>query len=473
MNFLDLELESPTRTTHWFDEPPIAFAKGETHTNPKTGIALYGPWSFATPRHKAEVHFGFIGTGQQVQQSADFFQKAAAGIDGDNDHEPFPGCSSDLGYCFQPMIDVSNSEIITWKEVEEIKAIRRTKDRFEKTLELLLEKMRLLTLHERPLDYVIVAIPPEFDELSSVADYTDPLEGRIHRDLRRAFKAEAMHFQKATQIIHSDTATFAEIPRKVDHLTIRAWNLFTGMYFKADGLPWGPVGLEPATCYVGVSFFKPRSESATLRTSLAQAFDENGDELILRGRSFEWKDEDERSPHLNEESAADLIEMVIRRYSDERKHAPKRVVIHKSSEFTPQEKSGFLAGLMSVPQVDLLALRPSSQGRLLRTGQYPPLRGTSFTYGSNSYLYTSGYLPSIGRYPHGHVPSPVEISDHHGDSPVGKLLQEVLILTKMNWNSANMGGLMPITLRFSRLVGDILREVRPGSEPDPRYKYYM
>jgi hypothetical protein len=30
---------------------------------------------------------------------------------------------------------------------------------------------------------------------------------------------------------------------------------------------------------------------------------------------------------------------------------------------------------------------------------------------------------------------------------LGHLLREVLVLTKMNWNSANMFGLMPITLR--------------------------
>lgn len=30
-----------------------------------------------------------------------------------------------------------------------------------------------------------------------------------------------------------------------------------------------------------------------------------------------------------------------------------------------------------------------------------------------------------------------------------------------------------ITLRFSRLVGDVLREVPDGQIPDPKYKYYM
>jgi hypothetical protein len=33
--------------------------------------------------------------------------------------------------------------------------------------------------------------------------------------------------------------------------------------------------------------------------------------------------------------------------------------------------------------------------------------------------------------------------------------------------------LEPITLRFSRLVGDVLREVPADWEPQPKYKFYM
>jgi hypothetical protein len=43
----------------------------------------------------------------------------------------------------------------------------------------------------------------------------------------------------------------------------------------------------------------------------------------------------------------------------------------------------------------------------------------------------------------------------------------------MNWNSANFGGLLPITLRFSRLVGDIMKEIPRSVDPLPQFKYYM
>ncbi|MFE3708694.1 hypothetical protein ACFXPE_25100 [Streptomyces scopuliridis] len=42
--------------------------------------------------------------------------------------------------------------------------------------------------------------------------------------------------------------------------------------------------------------------------------------------------------------------------------------------------------------------------RLMRHGEYPPARGTCVSLGDHRYLYTTGYVPSLGRYPHGHVP---------------------------------------------------------------------
>ena len=175
---------------------------------------------------------------------------------------------------------------------------------------------------------------------------------------------------------------------------------------------------------------------------MVQAFDENGDGLILRGHNFHWDEHrDGKSPHLTEELAGRLIEMVLKRYESERKQAPRRVVIHKASRYDDAERRGFEQALRTVDQFDLLAVHPVSDTRLIRAGTRPPLRGTSFAVGDVSYLYTTGYIPDLGQYPHGHVPSPLLIADHIGDTAIDQLQREIMTLTKMNWNSANMHGL--------------------------------
>jgi hypothetical protein len=459
----------------WFEEPLLQFGKGGFHADPTVGIPLYGPWSLGSSRHKAEVHVGFIGTGTGIQMATQFYEKCCEGIDGDDTHAPFPGCKPDRGFRMALRMSDSQNEKITQGELAGIISIRNQKDRFIATLDLLLQKFRVLCERDQPIDYVCLIIPAEVRKRCGVADYHEKGVGMVHRDLRRAFKAAAMAFKTPTQLLMEDALSPEVESKDLDHLSTRAWNLFTGLYFKIDGLPWGPAKQAASTCHVGVSFYRPLGSSSTLRTSLAQAFDENGEGLILRGHSFQWDEEKEgKSPHLTEAFAGKLIEMVLEKYHEVRHHYPKRVVIHKSSRYDMAERKGFQEGLKKVSEYDLISLTPRSNVRLIRAGSYPPLRGTSFRAGQVTYLYTTGYLPSIGAFQQGHVPSPLELTDHVGDTHHSQIMREILALTKMNWNSARMYGLMPITLRFSRLVGDILREFPIGEgDPSPKYKYYM
>lgn len=470
-----LRVIPPPVSTEWFEEPSLTFAGGNEHVDPKVGIPLYGPASLGSSRHKNEVHLGFIGTGEGIEKATRFYEACAEGVDGDEHHEPFPGCKADRGYRCSLRMDTAFNEKITQNELAELVKIRDAKERFLSTLDLLIDKLRLLTQeHDHPLDYVVLVVPPSIYDRCRVADYHEKGVGMVHRDLRRSFKARAMAFQKSTQIIQEATLSEALISRDLDHKSERAWNLFNGLYFKADGLPWAPAKLPPSSCFVGVSFYRPLGHVSTLRTSLVQAFDENGEGLVLRGHSFHWDEKkDGKTPHLTEEHAGKLIEDVLVQYAKLRHQNPTRVVVHKTSRFEPAETKGFQSSLQRVAHCDLVALRPTSEIRLIRAGSYPALRGTSFNIGTVSFLYTTGYIPFLGRFPQGHVPSPLELADHVGDTSRSELLREVLLLTKMNWNSARMYGLMPITVRFARLVSDILREVPEDVAPHPKYKFYI
>lgn len=469
-----LVLDAPATSADWFEEPRLLFADGRSHFDPKVGIPLYGPRSYGTQRHKKEVHVAFLGTSEAVDRGKTFFAECARGVPGNDTHPPFPGCMADRGYRCDLRVDDNLTELITRQESLRVLGIRNGRERFEAMLELLGAKTELLAQKDHPLDYIVLVLPGDLYQRCRSTRYMERGQGEVHRDLRRAFKAMAMRHHKPTQILQETTTGLTPSTRRLDHPSKIAWNIFTGLYFKVDGLPWGPIGLPPGSCFIGISFFRPLGERSTLRTSVVQAFDENGEGLVLRGHNFFWDDQKMgKSPHLSEEMAGRLIDMVLDRYQDERKRLPQRVVVHKSSRFEPAERAGFDQALRRVQQYDLVALTPTSEVRLIRAGQYPPLRGTGFSVDDMSYLYTSGYLSEIGRYPHGHVPSPLQIADHVGDTSRAQLLREVLILTKINWNSADVAGLKPITIRFSELVGDILREIPEHEIPQPKYKYYM
>jgi hypothetical protein len=284
-----------------------------------------------------------------------------------------------------------------------------------------------------------------------------------------------MKYRIPTQLLrqHVIEGRDATAPAKI------AWNFFTGFYHKAGGFPWVPAALAPGSCFVGISFYRPLgSRNNTLNTSLVQAFDAHGQGLILRGHEFEWNPnrEGSRAPHLSEDQSAQLIDLVLARYEREIGTRPNRVVVQKTSRYWPAERAGFGAALRGrAARFDLLALDGrQSNVRLITMSKYPPLRGTRFSVGDVDFLYTTGFISSLNEFHGMHVPSPLRIADHIGqDTPRRQLLAEILVLTKMNWNSAGFAGKLPVTLRFAEFVGDILKEIPSDREPLPQFKFYI
>jgi len=462
--------------SQYLGEPPLEFANEREHVDPKLGIARFGPKSLDSPsRHPSRLRIGFIGTAETTQAAHDWMQRSAEGVLGDEDHPAFPGYMADRGFLAQMDFDGDWNAQLDQQEVERLLKVRGARDRFEEVLGQLEYKLRFLSQKDLPPQYVVVALPDLLFQKSRVANYIDKDVGEIHRDLRKAFKAVAMQYRIPTQLLRQQTVD----GREKDHPSKVTWNFFSGMYFKAGGVPWGPTGLTPGTCYLGIGFYRALGTySSTIYSSLIQAFDEHGDGLVLRGPEFNWnsRQEGSRSPHLSEEQANHLLDVALARYSQEMGQTPQRVVVHKSSRFWAAESDGFRSAMANkIKRFDLVALDTrQSTARLLTTSTYPPLRGTRFTVGDLDYLYTTGFISELGQYHSMHVPSPILVTDHVGqDTSRETLLREILILTKMNWNSARLGGKSPITLKFSDLVGEIMREIPADQDPLPQFKFYM
>lgn len=250
-------------------------------------------------------------------------------------------------------------------------------------------------------------------------------------------------------------------------------------------MPWRPTSIDPQACFVGISFYVTQEvdESLTLRSSVAQAFDYLGQGLVLRGDPFEWSEvKHGPSPHLTKDAARKLIVDTLREYEKVQGVPPRRVVIHKTSEFWGPEHGeyneldGFYEGIDSVypnRETDLVSLRQTGVN-LYREGNYPPLRGTHLCLEDrHHFLFTMGYIPYLQTYPGSYVPEPWQITDHRGGSAPRELLKEVLALTKMNVNNCAFADGTPITLLFSKRIGEIMKHIPDGESVHPHYRFYM
>lgn len=494
-----------------FPEPRLQFGQFFEHEDSKTGLAEYGPFGKNVQGlHPSEVKIGFIGTRETIAGAHEWVEECAGKIEsrtmkrtslrhpeakmlfneqdiGESQiprlekiiNRDFIGFNLDSEFkcCFQ-----LNDRWIRYLLPKDINHTLRTKDktdRIRKLVTLIGSQVESLATTPPAPDVIIIALTSEMFTKAHSARVT----GNFHLNLRRALKACAMKWGVPIQLIRSATIKGTDIA--LQEKATRAWNFCAAQYYKADGVLWRPITVEPDVCFVGISFFVATDEKdkLTMRSSVAQAFDFLGQGIVLRGDPFEWDiGKHGRTPHLSKSSAAKLIARTLREYEKVRGLPPKRVVIQKSSGFWgadhPQfnEREGFEEGICEVfprCETDFLTLQQTGL-RLFREGKYPPLRGMYFCLEKvHHFLYTMGYIPYLQTYPGSYVPEPWELTEHHGESDPKQLLKEVLMLTKMNVNNCSYADGVPITLQFSRNIGEIMKHIPQGEDAKAQYKFYM
>lgn len=307
-------------------------------------------------------------------------------------------------------------------------------------------------------------------------------------NFRRYLKARLIGLKDSipVQIVLEETINGKK--KSLQDLTMQAWNFCTATYYKNNGTPWTLSLKDKNTCFIGISFHKVlNTEETYMKASIAQAFNYEGKGIIFVGKKFKWdgNETQTKAPHLTYEYSKSLMVDVLNQYKDFNKLLPNRVVIHKTTDYwnsidhadyaeVEGLKDGIKAVLGEEITIDLVTIK-SSDFKLLRDqGKYPVIRGTLLTLdAATATLYTTGYIPIYETFPGVHIPRPLEVSIYEGETSVKKVCQEILSLTKLNFNNCNYYDSLPITLRFAQKVGEIIQYMDENSNPPNKYFYYM
>lgn len=504
-------------------EPKLAFGGGKEHVDPKTGLGLYGPYTLTGQKRPTLTSFivGIVGPPSMIADAEQWLQVCKGVVSNDGSqpflYPHFPGFNVD--HPFQCELIFGNTWRESFKPADLQSALESTNfyDRVKGVVNLYVKNIKILSQRGPKPNVILCCIPKEVIDFCTVRmkhggefkrvkiskaerravekarsgqmflfrdmDPTLGIEDEEwgHQNLRRGLKAEAMQFEIPTQLVWPRTLSLTETAttqsgQKSQDIATRAWNFTTALYHKAGDSLWRLAEMEPGVCFVGISFFKEILEkNPRIRTSMAQAFTSAGDGYVLRGNSFEWDESEHgKSPHLDQGAAAALMQKVLDLYKGQNRGSlPSRIVVHKTSRFWDEELAGFQDACQYVPRKDFVTV--GWRGiQFYRIGDYPAIRGTYAKFSDTDLLlYTVGYIPYLRTYAGARVPQPIEILEHHGDSPWNVVLQEILALTKMNWNTADFACSKPITLAFSQKVGQILAELPPNLPLRNEYRFYM
>lgn len=523
-----------TDTFHFLGEPLLEFGQGQTAEDPHDGLALFGP---AEPRNQLPDNI-VIGTSQGVELWKEWcaaLNAPAACVDPSRHRAwpPFPGYDVAFGTSWPAPV---RSYTVNATLLSEASRKADKQDRAFAVANLYMEQVeRLGKLDARPA-LAICVVPDEVYENcrpnSSVArakrsddgrskdqknfltqaiddrksgqarmfDEEDPTvaaaleemdafeEARgLSSDFRRQLKGRMMGHELPVQIIKESTLRITPLVRNgepgTNPLSDRLWNFGTAVYYKCGAKPWKTPWARDGVCYVGLAY--KLTENGKKACCAAQMFLDSGDGVVFVGEFGPWYSRETGEFHLPPEKAEALLRGTIETYKQEDGRPLKEIFLHAHSGIDLQEYEGFLRACPLGVKLVAIRVRQDRGGQRLyrydehpdtvKRGQHPVQRGVFWQRTPrHGLLYTNGFKARIATYDGFEVPVPLAITIQHGDGDILQVARDILGLTKLNYNSCQLGEGRPITVKYSDRVGEILL-ANPGLLPEKwkhNFKYY-
>lgn len=485
------------------DEPLLEFGLGQIASNPKAGLYFFGPLDEkGRPRH---IKIGVVGTQNGLRLYRGWAKAINAFIDplvlNSMNHVPFAG----LNAIFSTTINEAPELHVELSETKLAGAIRRGKrhEAVKEAVSIYEEAIRRSLNEDAAADIWFVVIPDDiyrYGRPKSIIPKGEALQSRLAISRKRAaeilagapslfsdenaeaetflFEPNFHHQLKARlldtegvvlQIVRESTLD-ALVTKSADRGRRRlqdpasiAWNLSTTLFFKGGGHPWKLAYVRPRVCYIGLVFklFPDSNETGRKACCGAQMFLDSGDGLVFRGTPGNWYNPKTKQFHLSEAEARSLVERVVEAYKnhDEVGLPPAELFIHGRTRFNAEECRGFSQGAPGT-KITTVRIADSNDMKLYAPRDTPVVRGTIMQIDDRrGYLWTRGFISELGTYPGREVPRPLSVEIVKGDASLMTVMRDVLMLTKLNFNSCVFADGSPVTLRFADAVGEIITAI--------------
>jgi len=329
-------------------------------------------------------------------------------------------------------------------------------------------------------DVVFIYIPARWSR-AFVGDEGDDF------DLHDHLKSLAAVRDIPIQIVREDSAAAYR-----DRASVM-WRIGLALYAKAGGVPWKLADADPETAYIGISYaLRPMtSDRARFVTCCSQVFDADGAGLEFVAYDAREVEIERRNPFLSRGEMFRVMSRSLDLYR--RRHsgrAPRKVIVHKSTEFKKEEVAGCMEALHLCDEVDLVQVvedvgwRAARFERIRGTGErvaaaYPVQRGTLLPLGGReALLWVHGDVRGItggGSYFQGKrsTPTPVRLVRHAGHGPWDDTARSILALSKMNWNNDSLYDHLPVTMSYAKVLARVVKRIPDLGHKPYQFRFFM
>ncbi|WP_282160920.1 hypothetical protein [Ulvibacterium marinum] len=518
----------------YYSEPKLTFGNGQKAVDPRDGLMLFGP---NEKFNKNTIKAGVVGTNEGIKLYKNFVKKIESPIistkkmyGNELDIEPqrpsFTGFEAIYGIEWndKPVLSKSIENVLLDALLEQKLKKKRNRELAELYAKKIIESKQK---DDKRVDIWFVVVPREVyikcrfnsrgQELSKKLDEKISLmnEGQSSlfpeydedlkeleklkddtSDFHNLLKAILLQnkIESPVQIFVEPTLRFRDKLRNLEYSedlkANLAWTISVAVYYKLGNKPWVLNDVRKDVCYLGLIFKRlPNQSNKHSVCSAAQMFLEDGDGSIFRGNIGLFKSEKGEGYHLDEDSAESLLGMALDDFHESKGHYPKELFIHGRVKFKNKEWNGFQNAInnrMAKTKLNGVLIKDSrgdARKKLKvfkdtqREGQknnYGILRGLAWLIDERSgYLFTRGYIPKTNSTNHLEVANPLYVEMNRGSSNIEIVMRDILALTKLNYNACVYGDGLPVTLRFSDLIGNILTATSEWQSEMRQFKYYI
>lgn len=452
-------------------------------THPMRGLQVNKPYETSLDTFlDATIYLGIVAPEKDTKELAAFLnlqhQEISTLKPDDNYVIDYKGFYATYGLS----LNIPDPESSAWEKISDPNQVT-VKENARKIKNNICERInKLCSIGNQKI--ILIYIPERWEQFTSY--YEDGESFDLH-DYIKAFCVEK---RVTSQVLREKTI------KDIDQRCQINWWLSLAYYVKSLRTPWILKNTDKETAFAGIGYSIDSKEDNNGHVILgcSHIYSSTGEGLkyklstINNGR-IQWR---HKRPHLNYDDAYEFGKNVMNLFFESMCIMPKRVVVHKRTYFTEEEMRGILDSLhdnKDIESVDLIEINIEEGikyvSSMIRNGKtkidgYSVARGTCIQIdGCRALLWAHGIVPSVRNpqlrfYPGGrYIPKPLMIIKHHGNGSLEQIANEILGLTKMNWNSLNMYSQLPATLTSSNDIARIGKLIENKQKIEYDYRYFI
>lgn len=470
-----------------FKEPNLIFSslngnKRSFEPHPMKGLVKHNPFETGVNQFlNKEINLSVLCVDEYSYQLFTFLNKLNTKIQINNPNEKYVIDYEGFEDIYKVKLKIPKIDSEDWKQINNIDFQADFKTISNSIKESICSEILKVSASSTQ-KIIVIFIPNKWLPYTS---YSNEIEAFDLHDYIKAFCAEkGLTSQFITERTILDFKQECQI----------IWWLSLSFYVKSFRTPWLVENSAYDTAFAGIGYSVDKQNDNHIVLGCSHIYTSNGEGLKyklskLSNDKIQWRD---KKPHLSYDDAYDFGRSIINLFYESMHEMPKRVVIHKRTFFTKDEKDGICDSLLEnakIENVDLIEINferdikyvsSKIENGITKIDGFSVARGTCIQLSHNAaLLWTHGIIPAVQNqnynfYPGGrYIPRPLKVIKHYGNSTLEQISNEILGLSKMNWNSLNMYSQLPATIFSSNEIARIGKLVNNFGTSEYDYRFFI